>query len=43
MSNSIKAVMALGLFLAVAACGQQEEEVVYVEDPVVAEQPTTKS
>ena len=41
MSNSIKAVLALGLFAVVAACAQQEE-VVYVEDPVVMEQPTTK-
>lgn len=41
MSNSIKAVVALGLFVVVAACGQQEEAV-YVEQPVMVEQPTTK-
>ena len=41
MSNSIKAVMALGLFVIVAACAQQEE-VVFVEEPVMVEQPTTK-
>ena len=33
MSNSIKAVVALGLFVVIAACGQQEE-VVYVDEPV---------
>ncbi len=41
MSNSIKAVVAMGLFFTVAACGQQEE-VVVVDEPVVIEQPTTK-
>jgi uncharacterized lipoprotein YehR (DUF1307 family) len=41
MSNSIKAVVALGLFFVVSACGQQEETV-FVNDDVMVEQPTTK-
>jgi len=41
MSNSIKAVVALGLFFVVAACAQQEE-VMVVDEPVMVEQPTTK-
>jgi len=41
MSNTIKAVVALGLFFVVSACAQQEEEV-FVEEPVVMEEPTTK-
>ncbi|WP_267128376.1 hypothetical protein [Profundibacter amoris] len=40
MSNGFKAVLALVLFSTIAACAQQEEEVVM--DPVVVEQPTTK-
>ena len=36
MSKSIKAIVALGFVLVVAACAQQEEEVVIVE-PVEAE------
>lgn len=39
MSNTIKAVVALGLFALVAACAQQEEP---YEEPVVMEEPTTK-
>ncbi|WP_200898736.1 hypothetical protein [Candidatus Rhodobacter oscarellae] len=38
MSNSIKLVLCLGLFGLVAACGQQEEETVFVE-PIVTEEP----
>jgi len=37
MSKSIKAVLAIGLVAFVGACAQQEEEVVYVEEPVQAE------
>ncbi|MFV2051945.1 hypothetical protein [Aliiroseovarius sp. YM-037] len=37
MSKSIKAVLAVGLVALAAACAQQEEEVVYVEEPVQAE------
>ena len=40
MSNGFKAVLALALFSTIAACAQQEE--VYVEEPVMVEQPTTK-
>ncbi len=40
MSNGFKAVLALVLFSTIAACAQQEEQV--VTDPVVVEQPTTK-
>ena len=38
MSKSIKAIVALGFVAVIAACAQQEEEVVIVE-PVV-EEPT---
>lgn len=42
MSQSIKAVVILGLFVAVAAC-QQEEDVILVEpQPIMAEPATTK-
>ena len=41
MSNGFKAVLALVLFSTVAACAQQEEAV-FVEEPVMVEQPTTK-
>jgi hypothetical protein len=41
MSNSIKAVVALGLFFVVSACAQQEEAV-FVGEPVVIEQSSTK-
>ncbi|MEL7115337.1 MAG: hypothetical protein AAGP08_07050 [Pseudomonadota bacterium] len=38
MSNSIKIVMALGLVGFVAACAQQEEEVVFVApEPITVE------
>lgn len=38
MSNSIKIVLALGLVGFVAACGQQEEEPVFVE-PIITVEP----
>lgn len=42
MSQSIKAVCFLGL-LALAACGQQEEEVIMVEpEPITAEPVSSK-
>ncbi|MDD9921400.1 MAG: hypothetical protein OXQ92_03830 [Boseongicola sp.] len=37
MSKSLKALLALGLFTVVAACAQQEEEVIFVEEPVMDE------
>ena len=38
MSNSIKACLAVSLFTVVAACAQQEEEVIMVEpEPIMAE------
>ncbi len=38
MSKSIKLVLSLGLVAFIAACAQQEEEVVYVEpDPITVE------
>ena len=40
MSKSIKALIALGLFAVVAACGQQEEEVIVVEPEPIMEEPT---
>lgn len=40
MSKSIKLVMAMGLVAFVAACAQQEEEVVFVEPAPVAAEPT---
>ncbi|MEM6824472.1 MAG: hypothetical protein AAF566_05115 [Pseudomonadota bacterium] len=43
MSQSIKAVVLVGLLTAVAACAQQEEEVVMVEpEPIVAEPTSSK-
>ncbi len=43
MSQSIKAVVLLGLLTAVAACAQQEEEVVMVEpEPIMAEPTSSK-
>ncbi|MFB9230700.1 hypothetical protein ACFFUT_02725 [Pseudohalocynthiibacter aestuariivivens] len=42
MSKSIKAVLAVGLIALVAACAQQEEEVVFVEEPVMAEPVSNK-
>ena len=41
MSKSIKALVALGFVAIVAACGQQEEEVVIVE-PVTDDAPLGK-
>ena len=41
MSNPIRLVMALGFVAFVAACGQPEE-VVYVEQPVIAEPTSNK-
>lgn len=41
MSNTLKSVLALGLITLVAACGQQEEEVVVVEQPMVVAEPVT--
>ena len=37
MSNSLKALLALGLFTVLAACAQQEEP---MEEPMVMEEPT---
>ncbi|MEL6516078.1 MAG: hypothetical protein AAFO80_14260 [Pseudomonadota bacterium] len=38
MSKSIKAILAVSLFTVVAACAQQEEEVIMVEpEPIMAE------
>lgn len=37
MSNTLKALLALGLFTALAACAQQEE--IIVEEPMVIEEP----
>ena len=42
MSKSIKAVLAVGLIALIAACAQQEEEVVFVEEPVMAEPVSNK-
>lgn len=43
MSKSIKAILAVGLVALVAACGQQEEEVVMVEpEPIMAEPTMSK-
>ena len=43
MSKSIKAILAVSLFTVVAACAQQEEEVIMVEpEPIVAAPVTTK-
>ncbi len=41
MSKSIKAIVALGFITLIAACAQQEEEVMVVE-PVMEEPVTTK-
>lgn len=41
MSKSIKAIVALGFITIIAACAQQEEEVVMVE-PVMEEPASTK-
>ncbi len=41
MSKSIKAILAVGLFALVAACAQQEE-VVVIEEPVMAEPMSSK-
>ena len=40
MSKSIKIVLSLGLFGFVAACAQQEEEVVYVDPTPITVEPT---
>lgn len=40
MSNSIKALLALSLVAFVAACGQQAEEVVFVEPEPIPAEPT---
>lgn len=43
MSFTVKSILALGLLTVVAACAQQEEEVVFVEPaPVMAEEPMSK-
>ncbi len=43
MSKSIKAIIALGFVTVVAACGgKQEEEVVYIDEPVVVEETMSK-
>lgn len=39
MSITLKSILALGLFTVIAACSQQEEEVIFVEEPVM-EEPT---
>ncbi len=41
MSKSIKTILAVGLLMVAAACAQQEE-VVFVEEPVMAEEPMGK-
>lgn len=40
MSKSIKALIAISLFTVVAACGQQEEEVMVVEPEPIMVEPT---
>ena len=40
MSNSLKALIALSFVGFLSACGQQEEEVVYVEPEPISEEPT---
>lgn len=40
MSKSIKIVLSLGLVAFVAACAQQEEEVVYVDPEPITVEPT---
>ncbi len=43
MSNSIKGLIVLGLVVLVAACAQQEEEFVVIDEPVTTEpEPTGK-
>lgn len=42
MSKSTKVVVALCMVAFVAACAKKAEEVVFVDTPIVAEQPTTK-
>ncbi len=43
MSKSIKIVLTLGLVAFVAACGQQEEEVVFVDpEPITTDTSTGK-
>ena len=43
MSFTVKSILALGLLTVVAACAQQEEEVVFVEPaPIMEEQPMSK-
>ena len=39
MSITIKSIMAIGLLTIVAACAQQEEEVIYVEPTPIADEP----
>ncbi|MEO0944376.1 MAG: hypothetical protein AAFY06_05965 [Pseudomonadota bacterium] len=39
MSNTLKALLALGLFTVVAACAQQEEP---VEEPIIIEEPVSE-
>lgn len=39
MSNTLKALLALGLFTVVAACAQQEEP---VEAPIIIEEPVSE-
>lgn len=41
MSQSIKAVVLVGLLTAVAACAQQEEEVIVVDPEPIEVEPTT--
>ena len=40
MSNTIKAFVVLGITVLVAACAQQEEEAVVMEEPMVIDEPS---
>ena len=43
MSFTVKSILALGLLTVVAACAQQEEEVVFVEPaPIMEDKPMSK-
>lgn len=42
MSRTIKTVVAMSLIALAAACAQQEEEPVYIEEPVMAEPTSNK-
>lgn len=42
MSNTIKSILAIGLFTIIAACAQQQEEEFVVVEPVQPEPVTSK-